>query len=276
MTVERGQATLSPDPEASLRTELIGQLASAQLALEAAMSELSRSGTDATTLSELRGQITSIIDLRQHVGNATGADLASLRREVTSAAAASQALTQQAVNGKGGESKHTPMTHQQARATIQSVGHDLFDRHVLDPYLQFASEEDEKTYRKREQENAEALKRALALRTPEGDRRALEITRSQLADAKAHGADRSPDFPAMENKLDNALAALDANQERKVAPPAKATRTTDTTNSDDISEAVAALQAAGVKLKGQPEHRSGHGLVARTNIAQQDSAPARV
>lgn len=278
-TVETGQETLSPDPLASQRTELIGQLVASQFAIEAALAGLITAGADAAVAGEMRSQLALLSELRQQIGSAAGAALTALRNDVIAAAGSASSIVQQAraaANAASMAASEKLMTAQEARHAIQAIGHDLFDQHILDPYLQFTSEEDEKAYRKREQENAEALKRALALNTPEGDRRALEITRSQLADAKAHGADRSPDFPAMESKLDRALAALDATKKRDIAPSAKASRGNEITNSDDISEAIAALQAAGVELKGQPEHGSGHGLTARTNITQQDVATARV
>lgn len=279
MTVERGQEAPPLDPLASQRTELIGQLAGAQLALEAVIAELSRNGADAAILAELRNQIVSVIDLRQHVGSANSSDLASLRREVANVTAASHSLTQHAVSSGSAGVSHPTMTHQQARAAIQSVSHDLFDRRVLDPYLQFASEEDEKAYRKREQENAEALKRALALNTPEGDRRAVEITRSQLADAKAHGADRSPDFAQLSGEADAAQAALvaakpttelGANSTKiRVADPAAAAPT-----ERDISDVASILCASGITNSTNQAQCAGHGLTARstTNAARSASA----
>lgn len=74
--------------------------------------------------------------------------------------------------------------------SIEAVGRDVFEKRVLDPYLCFASAVDEEAYRKRERERDEFRTHALALRTPEGDRRELELAQDQLRDAGGHGRDR--------------------------------------------------------------------------------------
>jgi len=278
MTVERGQEAGPLDPLASQRTELIGQLAGAQLALEAVIAELSRNGGDVTILAELRNQIVSVIDLRQHVGSASRSELASIRREVASVTAASQTLAQHAASSGSAVVSHPTMTHQQAHAAIQSVSHDLFDRHVLDPYLQFASEEDERAYRRREQENAEALKRALALNTPAGSLHAAAILERQLDDAEAHGAGASPEFAALRERNNQARLAISAAQQAgpgAAKPKPEATELPASAKEADLSEAVAALKAAGVSTLTTPEHAPRHGMALAANAARAEPNAGR-
>lgn len=81
-----GKVTVSPphhphadDAQASLRIELVGQLAAAQLVLEAAIAELSRTSGGSAALAASRLQLASVSDLLGQVGNATMSRLAELR-----------------------------------------------------------------------------------------------------------------------------------------------------------------------------------------------------
>lgn len=266
MTVERGQPTLPVDPQASLRTELSAQLAVAQLALEAAIAELSRNGGDSITIAASRSQLSSVSDLLRQVGTASVTRLAELRSEVASTAASATALASQAT-GSIGDSAATNAnltSAQRARATIEAVGRELFEKRVLDPYLQFSSPEDEEAYRKREREREAEIASALALKTPDGDRRAAELVQSQLRDAKAHGGDRSPDFASLSADADGALATLQGASKlpvdptREALPPAKPAKASTTSELDDVA---ATFKIAGVTLAETPPATvPGHGL----------------
>lgn len=275
MTVERGQATPSLDPQASLRTELVSQLASAQLALEAAIADLVRNGADSAVLATSRSQLTSVITLRQQIGVSSGSTLAHLRSEVAAAATAAAATAQQASGVSGNADRAGGgMTPQAARQTIETIGHDIFDRKVLDPYLQFSSKEDEEAYRKRERERKAEIDRALALHTPEGDQKAAELTHAQLVDAGAHGADRSPDFAGLVSDNDAALTTLRAAKNSIVEPaPQRDNKNTATTNNKrddsdtDLAGAIEALKVAGV-VSSAPAEESGaqHGLAVNGQV----------
>ena len=179
MTSE-GQRTLPADQaQASLRTELLGQLVAAQLALESAIAELSRAGGDAATLATAKSQLASLGDLRQQISTASIATLAAMRSEVAGVAAAAQASAQQ-TRDAATSAATTAVTdlaakREAARQTIQSVTHDIFKRKIFDPYLQFASPGDEEAYRKRERENEAAIQRELARGTDKGNLRATEL-----------------------------------------------------------------------------------------------------
>ena len=255
---------------------MVGQLAAAQLALEAAIAELSRSGADSTLVAASRTQLASVSDLLRQVGTAGLTRLAELRGEVVATAASATALATQATGTAGNNSAATNANltpAQRARATIESVGRDLFDKHVLDEHLQFASAEDEAAYRKREEARRRAYEAELEKHTIEGDRRATAIVQSQLADAKAHGADRSPEFGSLSADADSASAALQppspttpaANlgqiERAKPAKPAAATEA-----GDDLTGIAAALKVTGISIENAPSEPN-HGVPARSRVA---------
>jgi hypothetical protein len=273
-TVETGQATLSPDPLASQRTELIGQLVASQFAIEAALAGLITAGADAAVAGEMRSQLALLSELRQQIGSAAGAALTALRNDVTAAAGSASSIVQQAraaANAASMAASEKLMTAQEARHAIQAIGHDLFDRHVLDPYLQFRSEEDEKAYRKREEERRIAYERELAKNTEEGDRSAAEIIKTQLVDAKAHGANASPDFASLLSRTEAAATAL--HQPRQAAatpstdrnpPPSIASRAS--VDDKDVDAITAALKATGIVIT-QVSHEPVHGVPERSRVA---------
>lgn len=277
MTVERGQATLPPDPLASQRTELIGQLVASQFAIEAALADLVAAGGDSAVAGELRSQLASLSDLRQQVGSAPATTLAALRSEVTAAAGNASTIVQQAraaaAAAAGQASSTQPMTPQQARQAIQSVGHDLFDRHVLDPSLKFTDAQDEAAYRKREEERRIAYERELEKHTVEGDRNATTIVKSQLADAKAHGADRNPEFASLLSRTEAAASALQPPQRGTAAPARNGTKSNEpsaasiqSSGGNDVDAITAALKATGVVIERAPDEPA-HGVPARSRIA---------
>lgn len=87
------------------------------------------------------------------------------------------------------------------RQTVETLSGDLFHRRIFDPFLHFASEDDETEYRAREAARQAAIAAALRLHTPEGDLRAGGQMAGQMLDAHAHGAGASPDFLSAWNRL---------------------------------------------------------------------------
>lgn len=126
---------------------------------------------------------------------------------------------------------------------------------MLDPYLQFSSPEDEEAYRKREQERKAEIDRALALHTPEGDRRAQQIMAAQLVDAKAHGADKAPEFDDLWNKTTEAGQALE-----KPASPDLPKEKSQPAPSNDVADIAATLRSAGLSAPQSLDAGDGHGL----------------
>jgi len=87
------------------------------------------------------------------------------------------------------------------RQEVRSLSHDVFDRHIFDPYLHFDSPEDEADFRKREAEAQKYINEQLARRTPEGNLNAGGGMIGTMLDANAHGAGNSPDFMPRWNAL---------------------------------------------------------------------------
>jgi hypothetical protein len=269
MTVGEGQQHIV-DPEASLRAELTGATAAAQIDIANAIAELARIGADSSALSN-QGQ--ALQQLQRTVGKANLGSLLALRSEVATATTSATALANQAIatatNAAAANATQTPA--QRARASIEALQRDLFENRALDPYLQFKSAEDEEAYRKRERERKEATDRAMELRTPEGDRRAAELQHDQLRDAGAHGADRSPDYAGMVQRANTAMAdlppprqATEQSAPNSGAQPVQEGRPSP--SDDGLGDILATLKAAGVTTPAAQASDAGHGV--RRSVAQ--------
>jgi hypothetical protein len=143
--------------------------------------------------------------------------------------------------------------------------HDFYDKHMFDAYLHFKSPEDEKAYREREAERKQAIEKSQTENTPAGDLRAGELAEAQLKDAGEHGADRSPEYQPMLDRLRKSNTNLKAsissaqNQEADAAildvAPKQAVH----------AEAAASLKSAGVVVADQSQ--TGHGVTIDSSIA---------
>lgn len=260
MTVNEGPQRVV-DPEASLRAELTGAIAAAQADLDNAIAELARSGADSSALTN---QIQVLQQLQRTVGSANLGSLLALRGEVAATASNAQNLAYQAISSAAGAAAQTNLSPaERARTNIEALLRDLFEKRVLDPYLQFNSPEEEEAYRKRERERKEEIDRAMALGTPEGWRRATELAQEQLCDAGAHGADRSPHFPGMVQRLDAAIADLNSRVPEKsaanlgVKPEQNGARPV---ADDGLGDILAAFKAAGVTTPATQASDAGHGV----------------
>jgi hypothetical protein len=258
------------DAQARLRAELLGQLVAGQFALEAALSELA--GADPAIRDRLRSQIGLLAGLQQQVGTATGGALSALRAEVANLADSATAAARDA-RTSAADSLAANSPAAAARQTILDLSHDYYDRKVLDPYLKFQSEEDEKAYRKRELENQEAIRRELAKGTPEGDHNAALIFNRQLNDARDHGADASPDFADIMRRSQEAVRDTGANIEQ---PKVKATQpniTPPPVPDSELADVSAILKSAGVTTLA--ENTSSPGTAGTPRINRETTAPAR-
>lgn len=250
MTVsEVGHPATPDDPQASLRLELVGQLVAAQFALEGALAELVG---NSAALGQAQLQLAMLATLRQQIGTASPATLYAMSNEIVAAVAQTQSVIQQGRANLTNSEASSASSTAKARQLVQSVADDLFRQKLLDPYLEFSSAKDEEEYRKREKGRNEQVDRAMALRTPEGNRRAVELVQEQLRDAGAHGADRSPEFGRLINTASEAQELTAQSEQQgldKTKPPP----------SSDVASIAATLRVAG--LSGPPpEEESGHGL----------------
>ena len=253
MTVSEGQQCVV-DPEASLRAELTGAIAAAQIDIANAIAELARSGADSAALTN---QNQALQQLQRTVGSANLGSLLALRGEVVATASNTTNLANQAISSaaSAAAAQANLASAERARASIEALNRDLFENRVLDPYLRFASPEDEEAYRKREQEREAEIQRSLALRTPEGDCRAAQLTHDQLLDAGAHGADRAPDFG---NMLNQSAAAKETFA--NATPADQAVESPPKSPSSEVADIAATLRAAGLSRDIPATEESGHGL----------------
>jgi len=247
---------------------LLGQLVAAQFDLESTLAELSRNGasTDA-----VRSSLEALGDLQRQVGTTNPARLELLRSEIAAGATNARAIAQQTRASSQTESAEHALASVDARtrATVQRLAFDLFERRALDPYLQFASAEEEAEYRRREAERKAYIERELARGTPEGNLNAATATVAQIDDAGANGADRSPDYDKMRadaiSALDQQLAAM-----RRVGVESPAVEAVDPERAEspksDLDEIAAIFNAAGVlPPPHEAEPASGHGLNTALN-----------
>lgn len=252
------------DPQASLRVELLGKLVAAQFSIEAVIAELEQAGT---APDAIRNQLQSLTDMQRSVGTASLADLAMLRTAIASTVETAQGVVQQARATAASDSSARDLaeTSARTRATISDIANDLFERRVLDPYLQFASAEDEAEYRRREAERRAYIEAELAKGTPEGTLNAATATREQLQDARNHGADRSPDFDRMLAATDDAERAL------RAALPDQAVRAAERTEApavpSEFEDIMAAFRDAGVTTTARTPVDPAHGLAQATATA---------
>jgi hypothetical protein len=225
---------------------LADRLSGTQDALAQLIEALSHAANHAGASDELAmatAQRQALSQLQHRIAFAGPQDLPALRAEVVASIAATQATLPQASTGLASARAAEAALHAAnaaAHATVRDFVSDFYDKKIFDPYLHFASAEDEAAYRKREAERREAIEKAMAEGTPEGNLQALRLSKEQLLDAGAHGADASPDYARDLAALEKAEARIGASMptEERAA-----------TASDDPA---AALLAAGVTFDSSP------------------------
>lgn len=263
------------DPQASLRAELLGQIVAAQFDLEAVVTELARTGGNP---GDAQNQLQFLSNLQRSVGAANPVALAQMRSEIAATVNAAQAVAAQGRSAASSDDKTVELAETTAntRRTIGDVSEKLFERKVLDPYLTFASPEDEAEFRRREAERQEYVRRELAKGTPEGALNASNATVAQLEDARDHGADRSPDFETLystaitareqqRTAMVNAGVITPPNNQQAANSPQPSPPPTAPSELDDVA---AALRAAGVALPATEQTPlNAHGLSDVASLA---------
>ena len=200
----------SPDaPQSSLRVELLGQLTGAQMAVEAAIAELRRSG-DGSLLAQGERQLQSLQALQAALATASPTALISIRAEVLASITTAGTTVQQArVAGaqQSAEMVSLAAVRAESRQLAEATQRALFEDWILDASLRFASPAEEEAYRQREAERL-ALIGSLDPRNPRSARDQLLI--SARPGRRCHGA-RRRSRPAR---------TADARPDRPPAPPA--------------------------------------------------------
>jgi hypothetical protein len=210
MTVETGQAALPPDPLASQRGALLGQLLGAQFDLERAIAALVQSGASTVAAD---AQLRALTGLQARIGTASPSELRSLTAEIASAVLLAQQAASTAQNEAVAErGSNLAANIVQAAAEAHDAMHAAIDHlRDFDPYLHFASAADEAAYRQREAERLAYIKAQEAKHTPEGELNASGAAVGQMVDAKAHGAGASPAF---QERADNLVRAAENLREQ--------------------------------------------------------------
>lgn len=200
------QRSATADPEGTLRAELLGRLIAAQGGIEAALEDLKRAGTasdtDADTVARCASQLAAILSLRDGLSSTPASALPGLRASVAATVSATHSVAQSArASAVNIETAALLASAASTRNEVEALQVDLFGRRIFDPFLRFASREDEEAYRRREEENRRYIEQQLAAKTPEGDLNAAGATMVQMLDAHARGAGDSPEFAARWNRL---------------------------------------------------------------------------
>lgn len=255
------------EPEASLRVELVMQLLSAQAQVQEQLAQLRQIGAS-DLLAAVEGQSQMLAALQQQL--ASGAvPAAALRGDLAAIVATLTTTSGQAQAAAAAHATHAERTlleaSAQARQTAQNFVQAFYEDKIFDKYLTFKSDEEERAYREREAARQKAIEAELAKGTPQGNRRALELSRAQLEDAGRHGADQSPDYGAWVARSSESIASLDEAFARHAGDRIAFVTTPTQDVLDDIAPSatidpaiVAALRAAGV-APTDPK-LSGHGL----------------
>ncbi|MFZ5746902.1 MAG: hypothetical protein ACOY45_04505 [Pseudomonadota bacterium] len=190
---DRDHPAKTDDPLASQRAELLGKAVAAQFALEQALSELG--SENGSALSQGQQHLRALKDFQRRIATADPASIAALRHDLSTMLATTHAAADQARSAAAdARLESTVELAHLAAASRERVTSLLRDMSRFDPYLRFASPEDEAEYRAREAERRAAMETELAKGTPEGDLNAAAGAIGQMVDAKAHGAGDSPEF----------------------------------------------------------------------------------
>lgn len=253
--------TVSDDPLASQRTELLGNLVAAQFDLERAIGELMQSGAGT---GAAQSQLLKVGQLMRVIGSADAHTLAAMQASVAGLVGEAQAIVQQGREAANRTDDGDTLAAVDARtgATVQRISADLFERKIFDPYLRFDNAEEEAEYRKREAEREAYIKRELAKGTPEGSLNATNAAIDQIKDAGRYGADQSPDYQRLLNEAEAAEGALRTAISREASPAKGQPGTTPAApeRQDELTDILAALREAGVVTADAASTNPAHGL----------------
>lgn len=251
---------------------MAGQIVGAQAQLESHIEELRRAavaGGDAGALGQAEAQLGRLGSLARRLEHAGPSGIAALKAEVLAANFAAQALAQQSRTAAATAQNTEVALHaaqHDARKAVDDFTRDFYERKIFEKDLRFTSDEDERAYREREEQRRREIEKARAEGTPEGDLRALTLSREQLEDAGAHGADSNPAYhrlhaslSAKETALKHALAGqqtIHAAQDDPLAASAPVALP---------SDLLATVRGTGMKVsEGQ-----GHGVTAARPTGEQ-------
>jgi hypothetical protein len=131
--------------------------------------------------------------LQASIGTASAADLAMMGSQVSAAVRQSEAIEREAGEQIAAITGNVVSASLQQAATASRTAVTSAMDCLRHTPLQFASAEDERAYREREEETRRYIAEQNAKGTPEGNLNAAGATVGQMVDAKAHGA-HGPEF----------------------------------------------------------------------------------
>jgi len=110
---------------------------------------------DAALIADGDAQLGALLAMKRRLDQAGPAALVAMRAEIAVVVAAATGIAQQAQAALGSGSGHEAVADlagasDAARREVGSFIHDFYERKIFDPYLRFASVEDEEAYRERE------------------------------------------------------------------------------------------------------------------------------
>ena len=180
---------------------MLGKLLAAQHELEVQLRALRQAdgeGHDTALLTDCEARLGTLAALQEVLAGAKPAGLAAIRSTVLASVGAAATTAQQVRSAVASATAAGPMslatTSAVLRQELNSLHGDLFERRIFDPFLHFASREDEEAYRRREEETRRYIAQQMAAKTPEGALNAAGATMGQMLDAHSHGAGASPEF----------------------------------------------------------------------------------
>lgn len=215
----------------------------------------------------VESHVAELVNVQQRLAAGT-VTAGALRGEIAACIGASSSAIQQAkasASGDRAERVGLDAARTSARAAAADFTDAYYGRRIFDPYLQFASAEEEAAYRRREEDRRLAIEVARAEGTPEGDLRAVQLAREQLRDAGAHGADASPEYQPMMDRLDRTIADLEPTvpRDREAAAQQHEPDPFASIEASPTDPAViAAFQATGIVVSDAA--LAGHGVNAAT------------
>lgn len=269
-------------PEAIARQELLQQLDAASHLLETQLAQLRRGDSTQTSQALIGNGSAILLQLNalrdQLVSGAT--DVTALRAGIASAIADIRAYTSDARAAATGQSADQTGValrdaSNAARQSVADFERDFYGRRIFDPYLRFASAEDEDAYRRREEERQRAIDKALAEASPEGNLRANGLAIEQLRDAGAHGADRSPEFNRWRTELlgreHRLKQAIDGTQLTAVTAARADARDSQAPDAKVSPDLLAAFRQSGTAVADQTG--AGHGLNIKAPPTDRSTTP---
>jgi hypothetical protein len=252
--------------------ELRDQLFAAQRELDLAMLEMREAGASETDMAALRQQAQTLVQLQRALTDRGRAGLDDLKGPIAAAVTASTALAatgrDTALASKGTDPTSMAAITAATRRQVENLSRDIYERKIFDPYLSFASAEEEAEYRRREQEAKRYMEAEMAKGTPEGDLNAAGAAQGQLLDAAAHGAADSPEFKerweALEKTAREQREAIRASggsteeYDKRIEDSVRRFLRSKGVSEEDIDKAIAAtngdpLQAVKPYLEGEKD-----------------------